>query len=139
MSGPKRNSTPFRIYSVKQPQTSLERTLPRLMIDTGSQVFFKEWSFLERVLVLNGCISLNFNPDSKLPGPFELVVELCDPDTRLVFATVVKTGFHASGKRRTDLPDTAGRDTVMMRITLDGCLAYQNMIQLNEGATTIFS
>lgn len=89
-------------------------------------VFFKRWTFVERANRTREGVLVQFNPNSKTPGPFDARFEFYDCDDE--DACSYGTARIMANRSMTFLPDDYFRNApcYRFRLLLDGCLALEN-------------
>lgn len=96
---------------------------PRLAVNGRNALFFKSWTYLERVAVVDSDLRLDFNPSSMTPGPFALTINVADIEGATNYSTVTVPEFMAKGTSTYQLPISLPAQ-VRVQIHLDNTLAY---------------
>lgn len=105
---------------------------PLLRVNERNSLFFRSWTYLERVTVAGSDLRLEFNPSTLTPGPFVLRVVVTNADATTTFATVTSNAFVARGISAWRIP-AALPDQIRIRIYLDDVLAYDAMQRRQGG------
>lgn len=105
------------------PDEIREKYQQRIFSSSRYRLFYGEHTYIERVRLNSNTVRVEFSPDTKSPGPFELLVEIDVPD----FENLETDGFIVEPNYSSftiALPRSASNYEI--RIYLDGHLAYAN-------------
>jgi hypothetical protein len=95
----------------------------RLAVNGRNSLFFKLWTYLERVAVVDSDLRLEFNPSSMTPGPFTLAVTVTDIGGSTTYSVITAPDFMAKGVSTFRLPISLPSQ-IRIQIRLDGMLTY---------------
>lgn len=109
----------------------------RIRVALPGNLFYRRWTFIERVVATHETIRIMFNPDSLTPSPFRVRVEMLDLGMRRVVASWTGDEFNTRSPVTVRVPDDIAASRVLFRVFLDGHLAHQHVIDL-RGDTFVF-
>ena len=70
----------------------------KIYVDSETNLFWKEWTYIEKVMLSSNYVILQFPPDSKPPGPFTIKLERHDLITDEIISGKI-TPFMCAGRR----------------------------------------
>lgn len=111
-----------------ETQPKIGQYSPRpIGVNRRSPLFFKRWTFIERVKILEDQVTVQFNPDTESPGPFRADFEFFDMVSgNLIFSQVLPR-FFVQAEMSYPLPGEVSGSDFRLRILLDGYTVYQNI------------
>lgn len=98
----------------------------------GLKMFFKRWTFMDTVSISDGIATFSFNSDSECPGPFSMSIAILDPVSGEVRSTFANVDWTGRDPLRLRVPSKGVDETFMLRMTLDGRIAYQNTFPVRD-------
>jgi hypothetical protein len=96
----------------------------KMRASTRQTLFFKRWTFIDRVTSTESEIAIAFNPSTRSPGPFQCRIDLLSSSGEPAAAPLVLDAFTADGLLRIDWSGVARSFRGMLRVELDGHLAF---------------
>jgi hypothetical protein len=95
----------------------------KILVASKSQIYNCNWIFIETVELTSTRITVSFSPDTRTPGPFDMIAVISDIDRGTEYRYQGQN-FHANGILAISVPKGMGRYNI--RLTLDGDLAFTN-------------
>lgn len=108
----------------------------------GSNLFFREWTFIEQVTVADGKASISFSRDTKTPGPFRLHVTISAQMPGEPFAESTFEIDRLNGTMSLALPSKCSEIPFILDLKLNGRQAFRraftpfDAIMLGEASGT---
>jgi hypothetical protein len=97
-----------------------------------SNLFYREWTFVEQVVVADGIASFRFSPDTKSPGPFDIEITVLNAITRERLSSVRQHIAVLNHTLQVRLPQECGRRAFMLELYLNSRLAFRNSYEPND-------
>lgn len=104
-----------------------------LHVNGRHALFFKQWTYLERVTLVGQDMSLEFNPSSRTPGPFSLSIRVFDAEEDTPLHSIELDEFRATGTMAFRLPASTPSGTLRVQIALDNAIAYDAVKVRGDG------
>ena len=95
----------------------------KITIDIKNYFFWKEWTYVEEVILRSSYMILQFPPDSKTPGPFKLNIERYNHVTDDITSGEI-TQFICEGRKRINFKKNS--EDYSIKIYLDDDLVYSD-------------
>jgi hypothetical protein len=104
-----------------------------ITVDPG--LFHGQWTYIERVALIERQVRLVFNPDTRTPGPFATDLDWSDPAAG---GPVRTTGsLRGLGNVAVSVPPGYENRAVRLTVSLDDCLAFSGTLEPLPSATII--
>ena len=107
-----------------QPNTQAQWA-DKIGIGTNVNLYFRYWTFVEQAELSNEKIIVQFNPSSKLPGPFKVSVSITEDASGKEYVWE-QTSYMANGTLNLSLAELCHPEAYTVRLSLDDQLAYCN-------------
>jgi len=104
------------------PEAISGRWNKKILIESKSDLFHRNWSFVETADLTNSHLTFQFSPDTNTPGPFDLDLSVEDVITQQVFAVRERAMVNATRRFKFTRSMTHYR----VQLKLDDDLAYEN-------------
>lgn len=127
------------ISSSSSPNRDWFKSLVRANTQRGKglKMFFKRWTFVDTVSISDGLVTMTFNRDSQSPGPFAMKIAVIDPGSGKERSTFTNADWTGREPLHLQLPSMGTDDTFMLKMMLDGRLAYQNTFPVHDSAIIV--
>lgn len=120
----------LRSLLAKEGEGLLAKYSPLIRTNThrskGLKFFEKVWTFVERVSVADGTVSIHFNRDTRTPGPFKAELRIMNAIDNGVMAIRANPALKAIETRTTQLHATCRQSPFIVELWLDDHIAYRN-------------
>ncbi len=110
------------------PPSIKNRWVGKIGLGIKQNLFFRTWTFVEKVELNRTRAVFHFNKGSETPGPFLARVEVIEAGTNLQYKKE-KDQFIAEDALTLSLPSLANSEDYLIRLFLDDGLAYANRYQ----------
>jgi hypothetical protein len=104
-----------------------------LRVNARNALFFRQWTYLERVTLVDLDLRLEFNPSTKTPGPFLLAIDVFEGEQDSLVARIEQQAYLANGTSTFRLPPSVPSGPLRVRATLDGMRVYEAVHRRDEG------
>lgn len=102
---------------------ALKRWIRKIGVGAKSNLFFREWTFVEEVNMSNDSIVVKFNPTSRSPGPFEVMVEITEENTGIIY-TWNSNDYTADDKLTLNLSNLKDPSRYGVKLFLNNKIAF---------------
>ncbi len=113
------------------PPLTRSRWMDKIGVRTDLRLFFRQWTFVEHADLSNARTIFRFNPNSKLPRPFRISVELVEYATGKKYIWS-REEYSCQEHQELHLTNVLDPYDYTVRLKLDGQLAYANRYQADD-------
>lgn len=99
-------------------------------VNSRDLLFFKKWTYVERVDVIHNFVRLTFNPSADTPGPFTATLS-CESKESGSISTDTVTNLNTRVPHWYSIPAAFRQDPFWFTLQLDGCLAYSGELDVS--------
>lgn len=104
----------------------------RMRVALPGNLFYRRWTFVERVVATQNTIRIIFNPDTVTPYPFQIAIQLMQSDSQRIAASWDEVAADVRSPVTLRVPSQAAEGIQLFRVFLDGHLAYQSRLDLRS-------